>query len=848
MDRINKYFLSIVTVFIIGCFSVVNAQGNFSQNNSYTQNASSNLMQQSQMNSFNQKFQGEVYSQSRINQSNQPQQDFNQTSQTNFTIPSQLSPIEKIFNSDINNPSDANQLELKQIGYDFFSNSMAQGFGKYDGAYKLNIGEKVDVYVWGDSVDMLSLSGSSLLSPLIKSQVDSKGNIFIPGIGIVKAEGRSISEVEKDIQSQANQKFTNAKVRITVADSTEFAVFVYGYVNKPGKISIGNNSSVIEALAAAGGVNKNGSLRNITYKSSGKEQNVDLYKAIFQGKDSNIRLKPNDAIFVNSIGPVIAVKNGVKVTGIYEAASTDSLFNIINYAGGLLPSADKTAINIKTYSQGQRISKDISCGAFKSTKLVNGDILEFRSLYGKAEDFISLEGNVKHPGIFAYKKGMKLSDVLKNKDELQDETFIHQAVIKRISGDGKQVISIPVSLEDFFLGGNNPDLNPKDIIIVYKSTNAKFVEVYGCINKPKQIPYNENLTLKDVMADIQFIESSPPSFSSQESNVHNIAQITSDNVIIPAYDIAVEITNDNKYLNNQTLNNQYFNNKNDNELSIKTIYLYDVLVQNDNIKNIIINSGDKILFRPLRESEIVKTVKVSGYVNKPGVYKFVEGKKLSDMISTAGGLSKDGNLKGIVYQRASLMQTEQEMIDAKNEKDIKLIQGMMANDTNATKDDVASRQQTLNELSNQNINLKNKSMGRISLNIESNNLSRINDTENIEVQDGDEIYIPKLSNHVMVIGEVYNETSFIYKKGAKASYYIKLVGGYTPNARKTKLYKIGTNGRAYKLNLLASNNIEPGDTIVVPRKIRGNDWITPLASTLQAIASVLTSVLIVTKL
>ena len=121
------------------------------------------------------------------------------------------SPIEKIFSSDINKmqagSSDVNTVILKQIGYDFFQNVSTSGMGKYDGTYKLNIGEKVKVYLWGDSVDVLSLNGSSLISPVADAQVDSQGNLFVPGIGETKADGYSVADVEKSLQTMASRKF-----------------------------------------------------------------------------------------------------------------------------------------------------------------------------------------------------------------------------------------------------------------------------------------------------------------------------------------------------------------------------------------------------------------------------------------------------------------------------------------------------------------------------------------------------------------------------------------------------------------------------------------------------------------
>ena len=124
-------------------------------------------------------------------------------------------------------------------------------------------------------------------------------------------------------------------------------------------------------------------------------------------------------------------------------------------------------------------------------------------------------------------------------------------------------------------------------------------------------------------------------------------------------------------------------------------------------------------------------------------------------------------------------------------------------------------------------------------------IDKIKDIDNLEVQDGDDIYIPRTSNHVSIIGEVYNEQSFVYKKGANAKYYIKEVGGYTPNANKFRLYKVSVNGRAEKIGNCSS--IEPGDTIVVPRKIAGNDWITPICDTLKGVASIIVMAFAINK-
>ena len=753
----------------------------------------------------------------------------------------QLSPIEKLFNG---KESEITGTPLQQVGYDLFTSTTSSvngTAGKFDNNYKLSIGEKVNVYLYGDSIDVMAISGANLLNPNTKTEVDSKGSIFIQGVGLVKAENRTISEVENEANRLASQKYKSIKVKLTVASGQEFSVFVYGQVNRPGKILVGNNSSIIDALNAAGGVKKTGTLRNITYTSNNKSKNVDIYKALFSGNDDGIILRPNDKIFVDRIGDVVAIKNGVTVPGIYEIKNGENLQKIITFAGGLLPATQVTEVTLTGYDANskQRTAENIAWNEAKNTKLKSGDAVEFRELYNTAENIVTIQGNVKHPATYAYKEGMRLSDILKSEDELLEETFINQAVIRRISGKDNSIETIPVFLKEFFAGMNDPVLKPKDIINVYKNTNSMFVDVYGCVNIPKHLTYTSNMMLNDVMTDIQFLESDvdvketedtkEPEVaykgSVEENDVQLAGGTANSNKLIPAENVAVEITSTDG--------------------TTQVYYLYDIMINSDRIKSIPIMPEDKIFFRTLRGNEVMKTVKVSGFVKKPGVFTFVEGKRLKDMIEMAGGLTSEADLRGVVFKRTNLQGKQVELAHKNNERDIKLIEGRMASAYKPTEGDQKSKMEMLEMLKADDLTLATKYNGQIALNIKSNDLDKIKDIDNIEVQDGDDIYIPRTSNHVSVIGEVYNEQSFVYKKGSNAKYYIKEVGGYTPNANKFRLYKVSVNGRAEKIS--NHSDIEPGDTIVVPRRIAGNDWITPVCDTLKGIASIIVMAFAINK-
>ena len=255
--------------------------------------------------------------------------------------------------------------------------------------------------------------------------------------------------------------------------------------------------------------------------------------------------------------------------------------------------------------------------------------------------------------------------------------------------------------------------------------------------------------------------------------------------------------------------------------------------------------GDKVFFRPLRSNETIKNVKVSGFVTHPGVFKFVEGKKLVDMITMADGLTKDADLRGTVFVRKNIQTKQVDLAQKNNDRDISLLEGRLASGYKQTDSDMEAKTNMITMLKSEQKDYKNKYTGQIALNIKSNNLNKVRDIDNIEVQDGDEIYIPRMSNHVSVLGEVYNEQSFVYRDGMKVRGYIKEVGGYTPNAAKFRLYKVGVNGRAVKAH--SWTKITQGDTIVVPRKIAGNDWLTPLCDTLKGLASVIATAFVVTR-
>ena len=107
----------------------------------------------------------------------------------------------------------------------------------------------------------------------------------------------------------------------------------------------------------------------------------------------------------------------------------------------------------------------------------------------------------------------------------------------------------------------------------------------------------------------------------------------------------------------------------------------------------------------------------------------------------------------------------------------------------------------------------------------------------IELEDGDEIFIPMNPKTVQVIGAVFNQSTFVYQQGRDYSKYVDLCGGYSDSADTDNLYIIKVNGTAVRPQgsvfwdkvthkwFLGSRDMDPGDTIVVPHKLTTIAWL-----------------------
>jgi len=171
--------------------------------------------------------------------------------------------------------------------------------------------------------------------------VNRDGAINFPEIGPIPVAGLEFSQMTKVVEDRVGEQMIGVRTSITMGQLRSIRVFVLGDVNRPGSYSVSSLSTVTNAMFLAGGIAPGGTLRDVQIKRDGKlVKRIDGYALMLQGDTSDdIRLQPGDVIFVPPVGPQVGVAGEVKRPAIYELNGEKTVNEVIELAGGVMPTA-----------------------------------------------------------------------------------------------------------------------------------------------------------------------------------------------------------------------------------------------------------------------------------------------------------------------------------------------------------------------------------------------------------------------------------------------------------------------------------------------------------------------------
>jgi protein involved in polysaccharide export with SLBB domain len=219
--------------------------------------------------------------------------------------------------------------ELVQFGYDIFRGSVST-FAPVTNVpvgadYVVGPGDNFTITLWGRTSVQYSVT------------INRNGEIVLPEVGVLNVAGMQMVQLQSYLEDQFSRKHTDFKMAVTMGRLRTVTVFVVGEVKAPGSYTLSSLSTVINALFAAGGPSKNGTLRKIRLnRGTEKGVTLDLYDFLLGGdKSKDVRLQNGDTIFVPLIGPVVGVAGNVKRPAIYEMTEPMALADVLGLAGGV---------------------------------------------------------------------------------------------------------------------------------------------------------------------------------------------------------------------------------------------------------------------------------------------------------------------------------------------------------------------------------------------------------------------------------------------------------------------------------------------------------------------------------
>lgn len=642
--------------------------------------------------------------------------------------------------------------------------------------YVFGAGDEVEIQVWGAAEQEYSL------------EINPAGNIVIPNIGPVHISGLRYNEAKEKILRNLKRIYSglnlsdqtqgNTYADVSLGNVRSINVSMIGEVRQPGSYTISSLSTVFNLLYAAGGPNRSGSWRNIQIvRGDSIVHTFDLYDLIVYGNQAdNIRLRDQDVVKVPPYINRVQLTGEVKRSGLFELKDGETLANLMEFSGGFSANAYKDRIVIHRKTNIQRSVSDVDWPEGGDFVLRNGDEIEIGTIVDRYENRVTIEGAVYKPGDYELTDGLTLLGLIEKAEGVTEDAYLERGIIYR-NMDDLMLESIPFSVRDI-INGNTGDiqLRRNDLIKIssrFDLRETHTVSVNGAVNNPRRFEYLEGMTLEDAIFLADGLRDEAAAYRVEVARrVVDAETRVKVNQIADVYEF--EIDEDFKF--------------------------------NGDGEEFVLEPYDMVFVRTKPNYQEQLTVRIEGEVQYPGEYVLERrDAKLTDLIRQAGGLSEFAYPAGASMDRILEITTQEVEVE----------------------EGTAERTEALSNLNLENVNLDRFEIVNdttytpvgIRLDDALENPDGIND---IRVQEGDIIRIPRNLNTVRVEGGVLQPVTMRFVPGRGLQGYIDNAGGTTDRGQRHRAYIVYANGEVDRvrrfLRIRSNPDVKPGATIIVPEK------------------------------
>ena len=621
--------------------------------------------------------------------------------------------------------------------------------------YVLGPGDQLIIDVYGDTQRSEQLT------------VSPDGDVNVPDYGPVHVAGLSVSAAQNKVRSHLGTYYESSDIKVTVGQTRTILVNVMGEVKAPGTYTLSAFATVFHALYMAGGISDLGTLRNIkVYRQGRLISVVDVYEFILNGRlAGNVRLMDNDVIQVGPYESIVDIAGRVKRPMAYELRKNESLATLLKYSGSFANDAYKKSLRVFRKNGRMKSVYNVEEFEMPEFKMFDGDSVEVDSIIDRFENTVEVKGAIYRPGM--YQLGEKVNSVrslIESADGLTEEAMLSRAVIRRMKPNRTQEV-LTVDLKGIIEGtAADVPLENEDILFIPIQAvhqNLRTLSIDGEVIFPGTYEYAEKMTVEDLILQ---------------------AGGLTDNASTVKVDVARRMIDPEATTSTMEIAKTY-------SFSIKPGFEFD------GDKSFTLQPYDAVSVRRSPVSVEPFRVRVEGEIAFEGFYTLEQkNQRLSDVVKAAGGV-----IPGAYVRGARLIRTMNEDELARRDELIKMARQSAAADA---KDSLSLEQLALETTYSVGIHLDEA-------------LANPGCDEDVELQNGDRLVIPRYNRTVKISGDVQKSNTVAFKNKKNYKYYISQAGGYGKRARKSHTYILYQNGTIAKAS---KGDIEPGCEIVVPTK------------------------------
>lgn len=657
----------------------------------------------------------------------------------------------------------------------------------------------------------LQLFGTKNLD--VELVINRDGVVNLPEIGPVVVAGLTLDDARTIVQAQIQEQMIGVSAYVTMGELRSIRVFVLGDVNRPGSFTVSGLSTITNALFVSGGISPVGSMRDIQLKRKGEVVGrIDLYDLLLRGDTrADLRLQPNDVIFVPPRGATVAIDGEVQRPAIYELRNEQTVSQVVELAGGLTAAAYPETVRLERVDPdaGREIrTLDVTTQVGGSYSIKGGDAVYVDPVLDIISSGVTLKGHVYRSGNYEWTPGMTLTDLVPSPTLVRPGSDTNYLLVVRESEPGGQISVVSGDLAAALQnpgGAEDIRLEERDVVHVF-ALDAGRAHVLD--------PLMERLRLQAVFGDpVQEVTiggtvRAPGVYPLEdEMRVSDLIRAGA-NLDDAAYGLSAEIT---RYTVQGGAKR---------DIDLIEVDLESALA-GDEGADLLLQPFDYLSIKEIAQWRRQGVVTIEGEVRFPGQFPIEAGETLRSVIYRAGGLTTFAFPAGSIFLREDLKEREREQIGRlinRLEADLAALalQGTRAVAGGGGQVDQALvvGQSLLGELRGA------EPIGRMVIDLD--RLISGGTNYDVVLRDGDRLIIPEKIQEVTVIGEVQLTTSHLFNPQLRRDDYIDLSGGLTANADRRRIYVVRANGAVvtqgdrsawYRRRGVA---MQTGDTIVVP--------------------------------